>query len=77
MWVPRYVYKIDTTQTERMDVKFVNLDNDYIDGVTEVKTAWADLQAAGYEIPEAFTWTDGTTTTELTGYWISKYQLSV
>lgn len=38
VWIPRYCYKIDNensvTGNERMDVKFINTYNEYIDGIT-------------------------------------------
>ena len=38
VWIPRYCYKKDTensiTGNERMDVKFINTYNEYIDGIT-------------------------------------------
>ncbi len=38
VWIPRYCYKIDTQNSvpgnERMDVKFINTYNEYIDGET-------------------------------------------
>ena len=76
MWVPRYEYKILNsvndwsnldTSNARSDVKFLNgTDNNADDG---------------YQIPEAFWWDKNDNETEedgeqLTGYWMSKYQLS-
>ncbi len=72
VWIPRYVYKQNSAQTERIDAKFVNLNNEYIDGTTHATTTWEELQAQGYVLPEAFKFAD----TELPGYWISKYQLT-
>ena len=76
VWIPRYVYKQDTANStsgnERMDVKFVNLDNEYVDGTTGEVTSWATLQSQGYQLPEAFRFAE----TDLPGYWMSKYQLS-
>lgn len=41
VWIPRYVYKIDdeksVTGNERMDVKFVDIDNSYKDPNTDEK----------------------------------------
>ncbi len=89
VWIPRYCYKIDTTNSvagnERMDVKFINTYNEYIDGETNQKTSWEELKKQGYQIPEAFKW--GAQDTEyivsnqlvdviIPGYWITKYQLS-
>ncbi len=60
VWIPRYQYSLNTVD-QRTNVKF-------IDGIgTETKS--------GYQIPEAFTWGDNNEK-QLTGYWISKYQLS-
>ncbi len=68
-----------------MDVKFINVYNEYIDGETGVKTSWQELKAQGYKIPEAFFWGSenamyssgkGILDTIIPGYWISKYQLS-
>ena len=70
------MYKKDTINSvsgnERTDVKFVNIYNEYIDGITKEVTSWETLQSQGYALPEAFLFAD----TELPGYWISKYQLS-
>lgn len=79
VWIPRYMYKKDeanqTPGNERMDVKFVNTYNEYIDGKTGEKLTWKQLQEQGYELPEAFSWGDGNETI-IPGYWMSKYQLS-
>lgn len=61
VWIPRYEYALDTV-TQRTYVRFIK-------GTGTVATS-------GYTIPEAFTWGEGSTTKELTGFWISKYQLS-
>ena len=79
VWIPRYVYK--TAENERMDVKFVNLQNTHIEAKTQVQTSWEELQAQGYKLPEAFQWDNDANGTieageELPGYWMSKYQLS-
>jgi len=71
VWIPRYVYKLDSTN-QRSDVKFVDIDNNYIDAETEQKTDWQTLQSQGYKLPEAFTFADK----QIPGYWMSKYQLS-
>ena len=81
VWIPRYVYKIDdeksVTGNERMDVKFVDIDNSYKDPNTDEKTDWNTLQSQGYQLPEAFTWgDDDSNKTSIPGYWMSKYQLS-
>ena len=85
VWIPRYVYKKDeenqTTGNERMDVKFVDCENNYIDATTQKKTSWDELQKQGYKLPEAFWWDNNGNEEEegeerIPGYWISKYQLS-
>lgn len=84
VWIPRYVYKKDpnnqTAGNERMDVKFVDIDNSYKDPEGN-KTTWEELQEDGYQLPEAFWWDNNADSTQeveeqLPGYWISKYQLS-
>lgn len=78
VWIPRYVYKLDAN-AQRSDVKFVDLDNSYIDAETGEKTTWEDLQSQGYQVPEAFYWGDNDDYTKnepIPGYWMSKYQLS-
>lgn len=88
VWIPRYCYKIDvdnqTPGNQRMDVKFINVYNEYIDGQTGEKTSWEELEKQGYQIPEAFYWgsqfneyaLDNELNTIIPGYWISKYELS-
>lgn len=81
VWIPRYVYKIDNdnsvTGNERMDVKFINTYNEYIDGVTGEKISWEQLQEQGYQLPEAFMWENNKKEPLIIpGYWMSKYQLS-
>ena len=73
VWIPRFVYKKD--ENERMDVKFVDLNNNYINAENDKVTNWETLQKRGYQLPEAFTWGDDGKT-QLPGYWASKYQLS-
>lgn len=83
-WIPRYCYKVLSTEAgnQRMDVKFVDCNNNYINAETgENLTEKQLLEEQGYKIPEAFWWdnnNDGTETINerLPGYWISKYQLS-
>ena len=81
VWVPRYMYKIDSTNSvtgnERMDVKFINTYNEYIDGATGNVTTYEELIAAGYQLPEAFTWKYKQTNLNLIipGYWMSKYEV--
>lgn len=83
VWIPRYCYKIDqensVTGNERMDVKFINTYNEYIDGETGEMTEWNELEEQGYKIPEAFGWDDTEAIgfpTIIPGYWMSKYQMS-
>lgn len=61
VWIPRYQYRLNTTN-QRVSIKFI-------------KGTGTETQS-GYQIPEAFTWQNGTETKELEGYWISKYELS-
>ena len=66
VWIPRYQYKLDST-SQRSYVKFI-------------KGTSTDTDS-GYQIPEAFWWDnngDGIQDEgeQLTGYWMSKYQLS-
>lgn len=81
-WIPRYCYKILSTEAgnQRMDVKFIDCENNYINAETGEKLTEKQLLEQGYKIPESFWWdnnNDGTETTNerLPGYWISKYQL--
>lgn len=81
VWIPRYVYKVDdeksVTGNERIDVKFVDIDNSYKNPETDEKTDWTTLQSQGYQLPEAFSWgDDDSNKTSIPGYWMSKYQLS-
>ncbi len=83
VWIPRYCYKKDTTNSvsgnERMDVKFINTYDEYIDATTGETITWENLRAQGYEIPEAFGWQDANITgytTPIPGYWMAKYQMT-
>ena len=81
VWIPRYVYKVDESNSvvgnERMDVKFINTDNEYIDGVTGTKLTYKELKEQGYQLPEAFSWENNKAQPLIIpGYWMSKYQLS-
>ena len=81
VWIPRYVYKVDETNSvvgnERMDVKFINTDNEYIDGTTGNKLTYKELKEQGYKLPEAFKWENNKDQSLIIpGYWMSKYQLS-
>ena len=60
VWIPRYQYLLDQT-SQRSDIQFI------LGNGTDTLT--------GYQIPEAFTWGDNGEK-QLTGYWMSKYQLS-
>ena len=80
VWVPRYVYKLDQ-DTQRSDVKFVDVYNNYKDVQTGIITTYAELIEEGYQLPEAFEFGDDNSDkslmiTSISGYWISKYQLS-
>ena len=77
VWIPRYVYK--EVEGERIDAKFVDINNNYTDGETEETTSWETLQSQGYKVPEAFYYGDSDNYLEnkaIPGYWVSKYQLS-
>ena len=74
VWVPRYVYKLDQ-DTQRSDVKFVDVYNNYTNAETGEVLTFKELLEQGYQLPDAFTWGDNDVT-EISGYWISKYQLS-
>ena len=52
VWIPRYVYKLDQT-TQRSDVKFVDVYNNYTQADGTVVT-WKTLKQDGYKLPEAF-----------------------
>ena len=75
VWIPRYEYKITKDRgalsltNRRLDIRFISTDiiNNNCDN--------------GYEVPEAFWWDNNSNGEhdegeELTGYWISKYQLN-
>lgn len=62
VWIPRYQYSLDQT-SQRSNVKFI----EGIGTDTDI----------GYKIPEAFTWINQAgQTVQLSGYWLTKYQLS-
>ena len=64
VWIPRYSYSLDTTN-KKTNVIFLEGTSNEVE--------------PGHKIPEAFYWGDNETATQntpLTGYWISKYQLS-
>ena len=82
VWIPRYVYTIDSESKpkEEVKVKFVDKSNNYIDFETKEVTNYPDTTPTydenGYQtnycLPDAFSW-DGH---PLPGYWISKYEVS-
>lgn len=81
VWIPRYAYKQDTQNSisgnERMDVKFINTYNEYINPETNEVTTWEELKEQGYKMPEAFQWKNSKDISLIIpGYWMSKYQLS-
>ena len=67
VWIPRYCFKLDQ-ETQRSDVKFINLDNVHKDEQDNV-TTWKELEEEGYQVPEAFTFNGQ----EIPGYWAMKY----
>ncbi len=83
-WIPRYAFKLDQTE-QRSDVKFIDVkDNSYIEVLLnedgseqkEISHSWKELEDAGYQIPEAFSWVnDKGETVQIPGYWVSKYTL--
>lgn len=76
VWIPRYVYKLDSNN-ERSDIKFVDVFNNYKNAQTGEQLNFAQLLEQGYKLPEAFDFGDESLDiTSLSGYWISKYQLS-
>ncbi len=83
VWIPKYMYKLNE-ETQRTDVKFVDVYNNYIDATTKEVTTYGELIEQGYKLPEAFEYGDGNNlldsnimlTTSISGYWISKYQLN-
>ncbi len=75
VWIPRYEYKILSdrtnlsTENRRIDVNFIT---------TEITN---ENCSPGYKVPEAFWWDNNSNGVQdegeqLTGYWISKYQLN-
>lgn len=67
VWIPRYCYKLDSN-TQRSDVKFIDVYNKYID-VDGTELTWDELESQGYQVPNAFSFDDK----EIPGYWMSKY----
>jgi hypothetical protein len=83
VWIPRYVYKIidSTGQAEPpLDIKFVDKQNNWTNPENDQTTTWEDLQILGYQLPEAFIWSDTegdqAIDKQLAGYWGSKYEIS-
>ena len=82
VWIPRYCFKLDQS-TERSDVKFIDVDNNYKDKNGNL-TPWESaegvqgLKEQGYQVPEAF-WFDKNGNgkedegEQLAGYWAMKY----
>lgn len=66
-WIPRYCFKLDQ-ENQRSDVKFIDVYNNYKDE-NGVETKWEELEAQGYQIPEAFEFSN----TQIPGYWAMKY----
>ena len=82
VWIPRYCFKIDETKTERTDIKFISLNNEYkyLDGETEKTKSWSELENEGYTIPDAFWWDKNNNGTreddeQLAGFWAAKYEV--
>ena len=75
VWVPRYMYKISETENQRMDIKFVDVNDNYINADTGETLTYEQLAEQGYKIPDAFWWGDKNEKISA-GYWMSKYQLS-
>ena len=72
-WIPRYCFKLDE-KNQRSDVKLISTDNTYKDPYDEDEnhvTTWEELEAQGYQIPDAFTF-DGQA---LPGFWAMKYNI--
>lgn len=67
VWIPRYCFILNQ-ETERSDVKFIDIDNTYKDEDGNI-TKWEDLEKEGYQVPEAFTFNGQ----EIAGYWAMKY----
>ena len=69
------MYKLRTDGSQTVDVRFVDLENVWIDPDTGKQY---NLNKTDYLLPEAFTWEDpedSTKVVQLTGYWLSKYKL--
>ena len=66
-WIPRYCFKLDQ-ENQRSEVKFIDVYNNYKDE-NGVETTWEELEAQGYQVPEAFEFSN----TQIPGYWSMKY----
>ncbi len=66
-WIPRYCFKLDQ-ENQRSEVKFIDVYNNYKDE-NGVETTWKELEAQGYQVPEAFEFSN----TQIPGYWSMKY----
>lgn len=73
-WIPRYCFKLDPN-TQRSDVKLISVENYWKDPYAEDEennvTPWEELEAQGYQIPDAFTF-EGKA---LPGFWAMKYNI--
>ena len=81
VWIPRYCYK--ALDNERMDVKFINLSNEYeyLDGDSVQTVEWSSLENDGYQIPDAFWWDSNNNGQkdegeQIAGFWSAKYELA-
>ena len=74
VWIPRYCFKLDPNG-QRSDVKLISVENYWKDPYAKDEenntTPWEELQAQGYQVPDAFTF-DGK---ELPGFWAMKYNI--
>ena len=66
-WIPRYCFKLDQ-EKQRSEVKFIDVYNNY-KNENGVETTWEELEAQGYQVPEAFEFSN----TQIPGYWSMKY----
>lgn len=74
VWIPRYCFKLDQNN-QRSDVKLISIENNWKDPYAEDEennvTTWEQLEAEGYQRPDAFTF-DGKA---LPGFWAMKYNI--
>ena len=75
-WIPRYMFKTEDGQVTKLDdknldVKFVDLDNNYT-GTDGVKKTEEELKSDGYVLPDAFEFGGK----KLSGIWVGKYEIS-